>query len=398
MLASNVVWNTIFMRVGGVGYRDYFRGSARLHAIGILGGCIWMAALSFNVIASERRGSGDLVRARTGRDAGGGDLGTRHLARIPRGARREHQVPCADAGRLHDRTGADRGRDSMIIEKTNYQRLGEQLSHFERRSRSDRDRRRRPARDALRVRRRAEFLQGVRGPAGRSGEPDWQPRGGHRIWIAPEDPVKSYAPDNGRSRCEVTEDGVIATAPVEPLTGLEKQITVRMAAERHRLSRSRTGSATPATEPYRLAPWALTMMAQGGHGIHGFPPRGTHPEMLEPTNPLVMWAFTNLADERWRLLGRHLVLRQDPSNPVPQKLGSFNRHTWGAYLLNGELFVKRYEAAGAPGDYPDFGCSFETFTNAEFLELETLGPLDDARARRILDPHRAVERFSRCAR
>ena len=25
--------------------------------------------------------------------------------------------------------------------------------------------------------------------------------------------------------------------------------------------------------------------------------------------------------------------------------------------------------------YPDFGSSFETFTNAEMLELETLGPL-----------------------
>jgi glucose uptake protein len=52
VLISNVLWNTIYMRVGGVGYRDYFRGGVRLHAIGILGGCIWMAALSFNVIAS----------------------------------------------------------------------------------------------------------------------------------------------------------------------------------------------------------------------------------------------------------------------------------------------------------------------------------------------------------
>ena len=25
--------------------------------------------------------------------------------------------------------------------------------------------------------------------------------------------------------------------------------------------------------------------------------------------------------------------------------------------------------------YPDFGCSFETFTNADFLEMETLGPM-----------------------
>ena len=30
---------------------------------------------------------------------------------------------------------------------------------------------------------------------------------------------------------------------------------------------------------------------------------------------------------------------------------------------------------GCPSDYPDLGCSFETFTNADFLELETLGPL-----------------------
>ena len=52
VLASNFVWNTIFMRTGKVTYGDYFRGSLRLHAIGILGGAIWMLALSFNVLAS----------------------------------------------------------------------------------------------------------------------------------------------------------------------------------------------------------------------------------------------------------------------------------------------------------------------------------------------------------
>ncbi len=52
VLGSNVVWNTVFMRTGKLSYADYFRGSARLHAIGILGGAIWMLALSFNVIAS----------------------------------------------------------------------------------------------------------------------------------------------------------------------------------------------------------------------------------------------------------------------------------------------------------------------------------------------------------
>jgi len=56
VLFSNAVWNTIFMRAGKVTYGDYFRGSARLHAIGILGGIIWMVALSFNVIASSVAG------------------------------------------------------------------------------------------------------------------------------------------------------------------------------------------------------------------------------------------------------------------------------------------------------------------------------------------------------
>ena len=124
-----------------------------------------------------------------------------------------------------------------------------------------------------------------------------------------------------------------------------------------------------------FAPWVLTMCAQGGVGIHGFPARGTHPEMLAPTNPLVMWAFTHLDDPRWRLSRKYLCLTQDPKNSNPQKLGSYNRETWGAYLLNGELFVKRYKATAEPAAYPDFGCTFEMFTNEHFLELETLGPM-----------------------
>ncbi len=52
LLGSNLAVNTIFMRAGRVTYGDYFRGRARLHSLGFLGGCIWMLALSLNVIAS----------------------------------------------------------------------------------------------------------------------------------------------------------------------------------------------------------------------------------------------------------------------------------------------------------------------------------------------------------
>ena len=212
------------------------------------------------------------------------------------------------------------------------------------------------------------------GQMGTSGEPKWVPRGGHRLWIAPEDPVKSYSPDNEPVAVRVDRDTIYATQAVDAETGIQKRITVRMVDTGSGVEvvrRLRNAGA----DPYELAPWSLTMMAQGGYGIHGFPPRGTDPEMLAPTHPLVMWAFTDLADARWRLSKKYLVLRQDQFNAVPQKLGSYNAKTWGAYLLNGELFVKRYEAAAPPQAHPDLGCSFETFTNADMLELETLGPV-----------------------
>ncbi|HEX2971030.1 MAG TPA: hypothetical protein VHP11_01785, partial [Tepidisphaeraceae bacterium] len=155
--------------------------------------------------------------------------------------------------------------------------------------------------------------------------------------------------------------------------GLQKEISVSL---------SPTGTEVSVTHrvvnktlfPLEYASWALSMMAQGGVAITGFPPRGTHPQNLEATNPLVMWAYTDLSDKRWTFTRKYLALRQDPRNAVPQKIGLFNPHTWGAYYLNGELFLKQYRPE-PDKTYSDFGCSFETFTNADFLEMETLSPL-----------------------
>lgn len=52
LLLSNFVVNTVFMKAANLSYSDYFRGSPRLHSLGLLGGIIWAIALGFNVIAS----------------------------------------------------------------------------------------------------------------------------------------------------------------------------------------------------------------------------------------------------------------------------------------------------------------------------------------------------------
>ncbi len=49
---SNFAVNTIFVKLNGLRLSEYTAGSARLHSLGILGGLIWMLALSLNVLAS----------------------------------------------------------------------------------------------------------------------------------------------------------------------------------------------------------------------------------------------------------------------------------------------------------------------------------------------------------
>jgi hypothetical protein len=208
---------------------------------------------------------------------------------------------------------------------------------------------------------------------GKTGESQFQLRGGHRVWKAPEDPVGSWAPDNVPVQIELAADGLIAREPVEPLTKLQKEIEIHLAPSGtavtviHRI-------ANHSLFPLEYSAWAMSMMAQSGVAITGFPPRGKHPIDLAATNPLVMWAYTDLSDPRWKFTKKYLMLRQNPDVAEAQKIGVFNPNTWVAYALNGEAFVKQTQSD--PGKtYPDFGCSFETFTNNEFLEIETLSPV-----------------------
>lgn len=227
------------------------------------------------------------------------------------------------------------------------------------------------------------FLKNFAHEMGTSGESTFVNRGGSRIWIAPEDRVATYAADNFPVRIETNGSELIATAPVEPGTQLEKQMVIRIGDSGtgveivHRVRNA-------GLLPVEFSIWVLAVMEAGGTGISGFPPRGTHPEHLAPSNPLVMWAFTDLTDPRWKLLRKYLVLHQDPALVSPQKLGHCNAQTWGAYLLSGELFLKRCGADLARA-YPDLGCSFEMFANGDVLELETLSPLERVRPGQVIE-------------
>ena len=210
---------------------------------------------------------------------------------------------------------------------------------------------------------------------GHSGEAEWQARGGHRIWVGPEAVPMSYAPDNVPVEVSQGADWIELTEPVEKGTGFQKTMRIRLAASGSVVEVSQRIKNTN-DSARKIASWALTMMAPGGTAVTGFPPRGGHPKMLLPTNPLVMWGYTNFSDPRWKFTEKYLILRQDPKATVPVKVGLWNKDTWEAYLLGSDLFVKLTTALAGPEAYPDMGCSLETFTSDAFLEMETLGPLE----------------------
>jgi hypothetical protein len=216
-------------------------------------------------------------------------------------------------------------------------------------------------------------LAEVAAERGQTGGDQWHLYGGHRLWHAPEVLARTYVPDNAPVAVEAHAHFVRFIQPIEPGTGIQKEIDIRLEPRTaqvqvtHRLHNRGLWA-------IELAAWALTMLAPGGTAIIPLPPRGPHPENLQPTGRLILWPYTDLADLRWTW-GRHYVLlRQDPAQSAPQKIGVLVPNGWAAYARAGHLFVKTF-AHFPNARYPDLGCSVETFTNATMLELETLGPL-----------------------
>jgi hypothetical protein len=137
--------------------------------------------------------------------------------------------------------------------------------------------------------------------------------------------------------------------------------------------------------PTTLAPWALTVMAPGGVEIIPLPPKKPHPGLpsqaksprdYEPNQQVVLWPFFDFTDPRWSFGSRYITLRQDATRG-PTKIGLAHRLGWVAYHNRGTLFVKRFAWDALP--YPDHGCNFETFSNEDMLEIESLGPMGELR-------------------
>jgi hypothetical protein len=216
---------------------------------------------------------------------------------------------------------------------------------------------------------------------GRSGGSEFRLYGGHRLWASPE-VERTYYPDNTAvlvSQRGKTTRFTAAAEDLAPGTRLQKELDIELAptGTEVRITHRITNHDERAT---KLALWAPTMMRGQGRAILPLSPRiAMDKDHYQSVGAFGIWSFTDFADPRWVFGSSFIQLRQlaQPTARFKEQMGGiYNASGWGAYHRTGFLFVKKVDVIGA-ATYPDFGCNFQVFTNPEFLELETLGPVVD---------------------
>lgn len=220
---------------------------------------------------------------------------------------------------------------------------------------------------------RSDFnLFGVLPDAGvQTAEGFWHIYGGHRLWSSPEAKPRSYSMDDRPVEIEVGDDGVTIHGNPEVANSIRKEITIK----------SFSGSGVQVVHvienmarwPIRLGCWALSAMRKNGFAVIPLRSSKVDEEGLLPDRHVSIWPYTDLSNERVTFTRDYVFVRQNPRIEKPFKIGTLANPWWTAYWVDGMAFVKQFSHEN--GEHPDFGCSVEVYTNADMLELETLGPL-----------------------
>jgi hypothetical protein len=201
---------------------------------------------------------------------------------------------------------------------------------------------------------------------------DYFLRGGHRLWTAPEDPIRTSAPDNLPPEIIKGDDFIILREPRNPYSGLSKSIKIRLAANRptvfleHRIE-NHTGL------PVELAPWAITVLPLGGVAVLPFASSSRDLMERAPDRNLILWPYTWLSDPRLTIEDDFLLV-EGKSQENECKIGYRNNAGWLGYA-NGSCFFSKRFIPDLTAPLPDMGCNIEVYVRDRFIELETLGPL-----------------------
>jgi hypothetical protein len=204
--------------------------------------------------------------------------------------------------------------------------------------------------------------------AGKTGGQEFANYGGHRLWHAPEELIRTYQPDNSAVEFRILEDGVILHAPIEQKTLLSKSMRITMDEDGvvyvdHRITNH-------GMFDVEIALWGLTMFDTGGLLVI---PNSNHDTGLVANRAVAVWPYCSMNDPRvyW---GDKYITVQQTNKKEAFKIGTTCHRGWAAYFNHNNLVVKEFPFF-ENALYPNFNCNFETYTNDRFIEIESLTPL-----------------------
>ena len=199
----------------------------------------------------------------------------------------------------------------------------------------------------------------------------WENFGGHRIWLSPESYPETYLPDDRPVAYEATDNGAVFIPLPDEEIGVAKTLEIKMEADKPSMQViMKVKNITESNKDFAI--WALSVCSEGGTLIV---PMNTNDTDLLPNRIISVWPYTDMSNDRIYWGKKFVTLRQDSNAEEPIKLG-FDLNCGTAYYVLGEDVLKKTYATNHPdGNYPDGGCSFETYTNECMLEFETLGEL-----------------------
>lgn len=196
--------------------------------------------------------------------------------------------------------------------------------------------------------------------------------GGHRIWASPEIVPRCYYPDNNPVKYENCENGVIFTAPVEKINNIQKILTVTLSENEPSIIIKNTIK-NCGTWNIKLSPWSITMLDKGGVEVI---PQSNEPSGFLNNKVVALWPYSKMNDQRIYWGEKFITLKQNENIEAPFKLGVNNDDGWIAYFNKGQVLYKFIDTV-VKGNYPDSGCSYETYTDNFMCECECLGEIQE---------------------
>ncbi len=208
-------------------------------------------------------------------------------------------------------------------------------------------------------------------------------RGGSRLWAAPEDPRFTYRPDDDPVGVEEIGDGVKLVTRTDPVARTSREISITVSGPGQLSFDYRV--VNRADRPQRLAAWAITMMAAGGRAWLPVLTRPFDAGGFQGQRNIVFWPYSRNDDPRLLLAEHAIELHASTDDRLGHyKVGTTLRRGWVAHWRGGLMLVK-YAGHDESREYADMGSSGQVYTQHDFTELETLGPLTD------LEPGEAAE-------